>query len=163
MPTSKPIFRTAYGERERHFVTSGSPIADEYGYEINKLGSKVLVKTGETNLYKRIQLHQESVQIENVLKRASIGDMSDFRADGIYIDTSELPKDLITARQQMQKVENLWNQLSPELKEKYHNDVGEFIGAAGSDGWLKDMGYIQDKPTTSEEVISEAKGEAGDE
>ena len=72
-----------------------------------------------------------------------MGDNSMMRPDGIYTDISEMPKNLIEARQQMQQLENLWNGLDINIKREYDFDVEKFIGASGSDKWLKDMGLIE--------------------
>lgn len=122
---------------------SGKPIEDVYGYEIDSYGRKVLVKTGETDLYAKIQESLEETKIENILARAAIGDNSVFRPDGIYADLTEMPSNLIEARQSIQKMENLWAGIPNEIKAKYNYDVGEFIGKAGTDGWLKDMGLYE--------------------
>lgn len=155
---SKIIFKTPYGERERVYVSSGTNgIEPVYGYEINKVGQKELVQTGETNLYKKIQSSLEETKIENILKRVAMGDDTVMRPDGIYADMTEAPKNLIEARQQMQQLENVWNGLSNEMKKKYDFSVEKFIGQSGTDEWLIDMGLLT-KPaeeTTSAEKKTE--------
>lgn len=163
MPTTKIPFKTAYSERKRHFIEPGDGIMEQWGYEVDKFGRKVLVKTGETDLYAKIQESLEETKIENILKRASIGDMTDFRPDGIYADLTELPNNLIEARQQIQKMENLWDSLPNELKAKYNYDVGEFVGASGTDGWLRDMGLLAPETQPTSETTPETKGEVENE
>lgn len=132
---------------------------DVYEYKIDKFGRKKLEKTGETNLYAKIQESLEETKIENILKRAAIGDMTVFRPDGIYADLTEMPSNLIEARQAMQNLENLWRDLDNEIKRKYHFDVEEFIGASGSDSWLRDMGLLQEKtPETPAEAPKVEEG-----
>ena len=143
MPTKAP-FKTPYGERTRYHIPTGNGIENEYGYEIDKFGRKILVKTGESNLYEKIQESAEICKIENILKSASIGDMSNFRPDGIYMDTTEIPNNMIEVQKQIQNMENTWNALPNEIKEKYNYDKGEFIGASGSERWLKDLGLIEE-------------------
>ena len=161
MATKIP-FKTPYGERERVYISSGDPIAINWGYEIDKYGQKVLVKTGETNLYDLIQESLEETKIENILKRVAAGDDSVMRPDGIYADLTEAPKNLIEARQQMQKLENVWNGLSNDIKKEYDYSVEKFIGASGSEKWLQDMGMIE-KPVIEEVVIETKEGAKADE
>lgn len=144
MPTKAP-FRTAYSGQVRKETETGGPMQNEYGYEVDKFGRKILVKTGETNLYAKIQESLEETKIENIIARVTTGDTSMLRPDGIYADLSEVPNNLIEARQQMQKLENVWGSLPRDIKEKYNFNVEEFIGAAGSDGWLRDMGLLETK------------------
>lgn len=160
MPTKAP-FRTAYSGQVRKETETGRPMQNEYGYEVDKFGRKILVKTGETNLYAKIQENLEETKIENIIAKVTTGDTSMLRPDGIYADLSEVPNNLIEARQQMQKLENIWGPLPREIKEKYNFNVEEFIGAAGSDGWLRDMGLLETKeepkpaPVVKEESTDE--------
>ena len=48
----------------------------------------------------------------------------------------------------MQNLENLWETIPQEIKNKYNNNLEEFIGASGSDGWLRDMGLIKEPTPT---------------
>lgn len=159
MATKLP-FRTAYSGQVRHHAEPGRIMQNEYGYVIDKYGRKVLVKTGETNQYEAIQEALEETKIENILQRASIGDLSVFRPDGIYEDLTQLPTNLIEARRAMQNLENLWAEVPQEIKNKYNNNLEEFIGASGSDGWLRDMGLIKEPtPAPKEEPTPAPKEE----
>lgn len=143
MAEKKIPFRTAWGEGLTVFTNPGEQIEAEYGYEINAKGQKQLVKTGEKNTWEEIQSYLENTKIENVLKRVAVGDMSDFRPQGIYQDVSEIPNNLVEARREMQKLENMWAKLPKETKEKYENSVERFIAEAGKESWMIDMGFIQ--------------------
>lgn len=146
MSASKTAFKTAYTGRERVETPNGRRMQDEYGYEIDKFGRKVLVKTGETDLYAKIQEELEETKIENILKRVAIGDTSVLRPDGIYADLTEMPGNLLEARQMMQELENTWNGLPNEIKKKYNYDVEQYIAAAGKEEWLRDMGLLEPEP-----------------
>lgn len=139
---TKISFVTMYGEKPDHETPTGNGMQNEYGYDMNSKGQKVLVKTGEKNLYEEIQSYLEETKIENVLKRVAVGDMSDFRPQGIYQDVTEIPNNLIEARREMLKLENMWNKLPNETKAKYDFSVETFIAEAGKESWLVDMGYI---------------------
>lgn len=149
------LFKTPYGERKRINSETGSPYDLTYGYEINKYGQKELIITGETDRYAKIQESLEETKIENILKSVAMGDMSHMRPDGIYADLTEVPNNLIEARRQMNKLENLWNELPKEIKQKYNWSVEEFIGASGTENWLKDMGILKEEPKA--EVKTEPK------
>ena len=152
----KIAFRTAYSGQVKYATPAGSEIEDIYEYEIDNKGRKKLVKTGEKNIYEEIQASLESTKIENVLARVAVGDYTDFRPDGIYADISEIPNNLIQARQEMQKVENLWNHLEPEVRAKYNFDVNQFMAEAGTEAWLIDAGLlninVSEATVTSEDM-----------
>lgn len=163
MANKNPIFRTAYNyEREEHKgkTPTGLPEVETWEYKINEYGQKKLVVTGKTNVYEKIQAALEETKIETVLKRATAGDTSMLHPDGVYMDVTQLPNNLIEARQAMQNLENVWGNLPNEIKEKYHFDVEEFIGASGSDSWLRDMGLIGE--TKQDKIVEETKVETGE-
>lgn len=155
------LFRKPYEGHERTFTEAGRALQDTFGYEIDKFGQKVLIKTGETDLYAKIQESLEETKIENILKSVMAGDTSVLRPDGIYEDISNMPKNLIEARQAMQNLENLWNTLDKEIKEKYDWSVEKFIGASGSETWLKDMGIIKTEDPVMKETPKAEKTEKG--
>lgn len=166
MPSKLPSYKTAYSEMNNNHVyitESGSQLQNEYGYEIDSYGRKVLVKTGETNLYQKIQEQLEETKIENILRRAMAGDNSVFRPEGIYADLTEMPSNLLEARQSMQKLENVWQELPKELKAKYNYDLDQFIGQSGSEQWLRDMGLLKEQPKETITPKTETKEESKDE
>ena len=130
-------------------------MADEYEYEVDKYGRKVLVKIREVDQYAIIQESLEETKIENMLARAMGGDPTVFKPDGIYADVSTMPTNMIEARQQIQKLENLWAQVPIDIKAKYNNSVEDFISQAGTENWLKDMNLLPE-----EKLIEQPKTEA---
>ena len=144
-----PKFRSAYSGQETHHTASGQPVKNEYRYEIED-GHKKLVKIGETNIYEKIQEAYPATKIENILKNASVGDMSGFIGEGQYIDTTELPKNMIEARKSIMKLENTWNDLPKEIKEKFNYDMEEFINNSGSKEWFENLGMIKTTEPTPE-------------
>lgn len=163
MSASKQTFKSAYSGWERVHTEPGKRMQDEYGYEIDKFGRKVLVKTGETDLFAKIQEDLEECKIENILARVAIGDDSVLRPDGIYADLTELPNNLLEARQMMQELENTWNSLSNEIKKKYNYDVEQYIAAAGKEDWLRDMGLLAPEPAEEAEPAKATKETKGKE
>lgn len=92
-----PKFLTAYDGIQRTIPSpSGEKLEPKYEYKETKDEGKKLIITGETDVYAKIQEHLEDTKIENILKRASAGDNSVFRPDGIYEDFADVPKDFIS-------------------------------------------------------------------
>lgn len=156
MTKEKSMFKMPYEQHKGEPTPAGTKMENEYSYVINSKGQKVLEKTGETNRWEKIQEEYEDTKIENILAKAAVGDMTHFRPEGIYADISEAPKSLIEARQQMQKLENLWANVPQEIKNNYNNDVEEFIAASGTDRWLEDMGIIGAEIEEAEKQMAEA-------
>ena len=160
-------FKTAYGEHPTSSEATGKPTIETWGYEINDIGQKELVITGETNVYDKIQEALEETKIENVINRVIAGDVTVMRANGQYIDTTQIPNNMIEVRKTMQNLENTWQGLPQEMRNKYNNSVDAFIAAAGTNDWLTDMGVIKpsvepvgEPITKTETVNTEKKGEA---
>lgn len=177
--TPKEAFRSAYNFRQvqmqdgsdlpfsyEYKTEPGRPMQNEYAYKINSYGQKILEKTGEKNLYAEIQAALEETKIENILARVANGDMSDFRPNGIFADTTEIPSNLIEARQAMQELENTWNKLPNDTKRKYDFDVEKFIGQSGSESWLRDMGLLPAQAEAVAEAVAdttvEVKGDSNE-
>lgn len=133
-------FRTAYSGHVRKTVPGGTGFEKEYGYDVDSKGRKIVVCTGEKNLQEEINSHLEGCLIENILARAELGDMSGFREQGTYMDTTEIPTNLIEAKREMLKLENAFNALPAEVKSKYNFSVEEFIADAGTENWATNMG-----------------------
>lgn len=154
---TQPKFKTywtCFETGNRHITPSGSGTRKEYGYEVNSKGQKVLVETGEVNQYAEIQSYKDECLIENIMARLRVGDYTAFRVDGIYQDVTKLPNNLIDAKREMVKLENVWNHLTNEQKSHYDFSLETFIHEAGSEAWQKDMGLIQ--PETTPEIVPEA-------
>lgn len=141
MPAKLP-FLTAYGERKDCKIPCGSKEEPIWEYKINAKGQKVLEQVGTENIYEKIQSFAEESKLENVLAKCIQGDTSVLRPDGIYGDITNLPKNLIEARQAIQNLENTWAKIPQEIKNKYNNDVELFIGKSGTKEWQEDMGLI---------------------
>lgn len=156
MTREQTLFKTAYGEREAVAIPSGRPMKNEYGYEINKKGQKVLVKTGETDLQAQINSELEDCKIENIMAQAAQGDMTHFRPDGIYADVTQVPNNLVESMQMINRLEQMWETMPTELQEKYNYDVGEFVAASGSDKWLEEMGIIGVETQNPNDTVKEA-------
>lgn len=158
MPT-KIKYQIANENTKKGIVPAGKHERNTYAYEIKKNGSKELVITGKENTYEKIQAELEETKIENILKRVAVGDMSDFRPNGIYQDVTDIPKDLNGAMAEIQKMENIWNTLPKEIKDEYNNDVRQYISDAGSEKWLNLMGYQTEKPKEVKEEAPKLENE----
>lgn len=104
-----PKFLTAYdGHTHKYCAPAGEKLEPKYEYQETKDEGKKLIITGETDIYAKIQEHYEDTKIENILKRASAGDNTVFRPDGIYEDFADVPKDFISQNEYFnQAMENL--------------------------------------------------------
>lgn len=160
MSATKIPYRTAYSGQVRKNCPTGDPIKPIYEHVIDDFGRKILKKTGETNLFDEIQSYLEDTKIENILARCTAGDTSMLRPDGVYADVSEMPGNLIESMQRIQNLENTWKGIPNDIKAKYNFDVGQFIGQAGTEGWLRDMGLLNADAAAVKDMTTEAPAKA---
>lgn len=155
---------SAYSEERRNKAKTpcGTQIEKTYGYEIDKKGLKTLVENGSKNVYEKIQEYLEETKIENVIARVIAGDTSMLRPDAIYEDLSNMPNNLMDAMNQIKALENTYDNLSTEMKEKYPT-IEDFVTKAGNTTWMEDMGYIQRSHETETHTATQQKGEVKDE
>lgn len=154
------MFITAYSEERRNKkkTPGGAETEPTYSYEVDKKGLKVLKQTGTKNVYEAIQEYLEETKIENVIQRVVAGDTSVLRPDAIYQDITNMPTNMIEAMNQIKNLEDTYNGLSDELKNKYQT-IEDFVQASGTENWMKDMGYITE-PVPVEVPIIEKREEA---
>ena len=91
-----------------------------------KTGESKVVKTGEENFYNKIQEMKEVSTLENIIKRYSI-DLNDQHITEIsneLIDMTNIPEDLIETYAMINKLENMYNGTSADVKNKF----GTFAG-----------------------------------
>lgn len=155
---TKTALRKPYTAVKKFHSISGERTRFTYEMEVNGRGVTELKVTGKEDIYEQIQGYKDEVTIDKILQRVAVGDMSDFRADGIYQDISEIPNNFIEARQSMQKLTNLWAKLKPEVKQKYNWNVEEFLAAAGQEAWLIDAGFKEAAPALETPIEEATKG-----
>lgn len=126
-------FRTAYnyGVACRE-IRSYPKFLPTYGYDVDKdTGSKYRVKNGETNVYQKTQEALPETLVYNILDRVQrTGDLSLLgqAVEGVF-DATPFPKDLLEAQCVRVKAEQIFAQLPFEERQKYNNNVYDYIRA----------------------------------
>lgn len=149
-------FKSAFSRGETTEMPLGSPIASTYGYRIDKkTGKKILEKTGETNIYEKIQESLEGSKLINIIKKVTIsGDMTPLNVkEGQFIDISELPTNMIELQNVIFKAKGEFNKLDAETRSKFDNSVEKYVSLYGSEEWLNNLGYGK----KVEEITKETK------
>lgn len=148
---SKTVFATPYnGVKNKSISPAGKKERNTYAYKIDNQGKRHLEVTGSENVWMKIQAELEDSKIENIVKRVMAGDDSVLRPMGIFEDITNIPTNLNDSMRQIQEMRNYWMGIPRDIKAQFHNNVEEFIAAAGSPSWLKTMGYVKDEPVKTE-------------
>lgn len=115
---------------------TGKMTEDTYSIEIDLKGHKTLTKSGETNIYDKIQESHEETKIENIIRRAVGGDETALAVmHGTYADVTKMPKSLAEMQQQIIKATQEFEKLPLELRRQFNHSVEEYIAEYGSKEW----------------------------
>lgn len=150
-------FYTALHMRSgRVFSPAGAKTKVTYQLQIEPDGNRKLVETGVKDVYEEIQSYKESSLIENIVKRAANGDLTALsQRQGVYLDTTLLPTDLITANEAVRRAEAVYKSLPADVRSEY-GGFKEFVQAFGT---LEGVQAFYDKLTGKK---SEDSAPAGD-
>lgn len=132
-------FRNKY-ERREVISQAGDPVKIQYAGEYDKNKNLVVVPKGKINLRSYINSFADSVDIHVLLARFQNGDKEALlQRAGAYIDISALPTNINEFIELSRNAENLFSTLPVEVKEKFNNNVVEFISTVGDPEWIKKM------------------------
>lgn len=135
------MVKTKFSERKRYFCPIGSHFENVYQEEIDKKsGRKVLVKSGETDIYAKIQECLEECKIDNIIHKLALGDLSVFRdAKLTYADADDFPKSLMEAQNIVVKAKYEFDKMPAEVRELFHNSPEEYVSQMGTDDFIKKL------------------------
>ena len=117
------MFRTQYDRVDRVYTNHGDPEVVTFTGRYDENGDLKLVRTGTENLYDKIQAEAAACDMDNILRRFANGDISVLsQSQGIYADVSSAPMHFTDALNMVRSVEEAFDSLSAEEREKFDND-----------------------------------------
>lgn len=124
-----------------------------YFISVDERGHKEVKQQGKTNFYNKIQENAEECKIENIIKRATLGDTTALnKRAAAYFDATEMPTNLAEAQQAIINLENIFSSLPLAIRKKYNHSAQQFIADFGTENWMKVMGIT---PTPAEPTPAE--------
>lgn len=142
-------------DRVRMHTPSGTKYLNTYQEEISKKGNLHLVKTGQTNVYDKIQSDLEGTKIENILHQVAMGDLSVLnQRETLYVDATNMPKNLMEAQNIVIKAKAEFEQFPKEVREIFHNSPEEYVSEMGSKEFLDKMAPYNKKIADIQEAGS---------
>lgn len=108
----------------------GNKFEPEYEEMIDaKTGKMILEKTGEIDIVEKIQTSKEACLLDNIIKKYNIDLKKEYKqvVEDTINDLTELPDNFIDTMNFIKKAQEVFNQAPSELREKYNNNVNEFI------------------------------------
>lgn len=129
-----PEFASAYSEKVQTFSPTGSSEEPEFELQLIN-GIETLVKVGCRNIDDFIQASFEDTKIYNILKKYTNGDESVLtRRCGHFIDATHLPSSLAEAQQALIDVNNQFNRLPGDVKNRFGNSVANYVDFISNGG-----------------------------
>ena len=143
----------------------GTGSEPEYMEAIDENGHKSLIQTGETDTYSMIQASLEETKIENIIRRATMGDPTALaQTTGAYMDTTDMPTSLAEMQQAIINIQNEFNKLPLETRLKFDQSAEKYISMYGSEEWANIMGYekIQQNAQSDSNAATEVSVQKGE-
>lgn len=144
-------FRTAYADDTSKFISEpGSKYLDQYAYDFDEKGevkSSSLHKTDKPlNVFEKIQADYPSTDINLLMKKFALGDSSAINVtEGVYADVTKMPTTFAELFNRVNKCNELFDTLPPDVKALFNNSVEEFWFEYGSDDFLKKIDEYNDR------------------
>lgn len=134
-------FRTPYAPGDRRYCnTTGNGMRATYHHSINKDGQTILVRGEDLDQDKEIQLAAKNRSIRDLYNRFVNGDPTALGVDvASYPDLTAAPSNLFEAQNLLIKANELFGSLSPQDKQRYNNNVNEFLSAVNNGSFSKDQ------------------------
>lgn len=153
-------FKRKWDEHKRYISEPGSGVRITYGSELDQNKNIIVKPKGEENLYAYINSFADSVDINVLLARFTNGDeMALKQRAASYIDISSLPTNLNEFIEYSRNATSFFETLPVTVKEKFNNNVLEFIAGIGTKEWDEIMNTSQAKEMkkTSDEARKKTK------
>lgn len=155
MATKCP-FKSMYDRPDTIPAGAGTEYDKTYTMILDKNGIKHLKCTGETNRYKKIQSHLDECLVENIIAKATMDPSVLNKKQGLYFDSTSMPKTLAEAQNAILALNQEFEKLPAEMKQKFNNSPEQYIAEYGSKEWGDKLGIIK-------EAVEETKEEKKEE
>lgn len=140
------IFYTAYNRPKTETAPAGSKEESVYGIEIDLNGHKIIKEKGKTNIYDIIQESLEQSKIENIIRRATEGDMGALAImNGEYVDMTDVPQTLAEAQNFVIKAKQEFDSLPINVRRQFNMSPEQYIAEYGHSTWLEKLGISHNK------------------
>lgn len=141
-------------DRKRFYAPIGTHFLNVYQEEIVK-GKKELVKTGETNVYDRIQEDLEGTKIENILHAVAMGDLSALnQRETVYADATTMPHSLMEAQNLVVKMKYEFEQMPLEVRKQFDYSAEKYVEEMGTEAFMEKMAPFNKRIAEIEEAGS---------
>ena len=120
-------------------VNPGNPEKIKYKRSVDDHGNYYLVETGKEDLYEYIQSFSQDTDINYIMRRFAMGDQTVLQQrQGVYMDASNMPRDLAESMALMQRARDVFDGLPKEFRDQI-GDLSAFLDGFSSPDKFKDL------------------------
>ena len=117
--------------------------------DVQPNGVITLVPDKEIDLQEKYNAEYPATTIENILANSS--PLDSFADDGLHgIDATQLPKTFAEFLQLQIDRKREFDRLPVEVKQKFNNDVSQYMATAGSEEWFDKLGIDFRSPASDQ-------------
>lgn len=115
-------------------------------------GKLEVVEDGVVNHYDNIQAYADDGNIALTIDRLQNGFQVNLLPEGTFADVTEAPRTLAEAQSVIIGLRSEFENLSPELRDRFGNSSELYISTYGSAEWAKNLGLVAPEPKNMPEV-----------
>lgn len=144
-------------------ASCGSDMIRDYSKSFSDSG-EVQIKFTERNLTDEINAQVDACNLDNMMRRASLGDDSALiqRDELMYYDTVGLPKNIIEANAFIEKAKLEFASLPLEVRKEFDNNVEEYARQYGSKEFGSKLDKFFNPPKVAEPASDSVVKKEGD-
>lgn len=141
-------FRTPVSEPVHKKTNSGEKLEEVLAMKLDEKGNEEFYVSGLHDTYAEIQAYADEVNLERIIDRClETGDLNILnQVKKEYIDITEMPKNLIDAKNKINAAETEFYNLPLEIREKYDNNFNKYLADVGSEEWIQNMNFNNKEP-----------------
>lgn len=134
-------------DRPKHrFTPEGTHYINTYQESLDDLGRLTLDRTGQTNVYEKIQEEHESTKIETILHSVAMGDLDALKQrEATYCDATTLPHSLREAQDLVIRLRDEFYNLPLEVRKEFSNSPEQYVSEMGTKEFLEKMAPYNEK------------------
>lgn len=130
----------------------GSRFHTLYKATVIKTGEVVLKENGVEDLWEKINAEADGCDMRHILNQIAMGDYSALDNQTEYIDMTQFPTDRRGLLDLFINVENTFNTLPPEVRQKFNNDYKQWYMSGDTEEWRDKMSPVIKTEEVKEEV-----------
>lgn len=135
---------------------SGDTHHVQYESRLDFDGTVKLKESGRVDIQAQINSHAGETDMAVIVNRLMMGDTSVLTTKKpMYGDFTQFPRTYAEAFDLVNRSEQAFERLSPDIKVKYDNDVQKWFSSIGTEPWLSDLGLIDVVPTPDDGGVVE--------